>query len=92
MHNNVLTQYAIFVITCNDVNTYLYVFAHQITKKVPVICGNSFTLSERICLTKRSPPPRKVDEAMVRAGWGRFWSLTAKGSEAKLGIIQRMGI
>ena len=33
---------------------------------MPVICGNSFTPSERICLTKRSPPPRKVDEAMVR--------------------------
>ena len=28
-HNNVLTQYVICVITCNDVNSYLYMFAIQ---------------------------------------------------------------
>ena len=50
-------------------------FAHPLAKKVPVICGNSIAPSEHICLTKRSPPPRKVDEAMVRPE--RFWSLTA---------------
>ena len=84
MHDLFICCLHLFAIVCNGVILSFRFFPHVRSsnhlKKLRVISGSPQQPrhSEDIRLTKRSPPPRKVDEAMLATGA----LLVTNGSEA----------